>query len=594
MIGRAPVAALRVVVTAALSGLTTAGPARGASAVQEGELERLREVARFEAAGAWQPADSVLRLVLADNPSSLGALLTFERVASLRGHIEDVLPVTEALLDVEPASIVAHQIRLRALSRLDRESELERAADEWIAAMPSLETPYREVARVWRTRGDHEREARTLERGREHVDRADALALELGDAWSSLGDARAVIREWSRAIGPNGEAFLLVQRRLASLPDAGASVIPGLVEALVTGNGTLARRKAAVQLAVEAGLDRRAESIARLLVDEIEGAERWAFLVELGRRSDGAGLRRLALWAYGRIVAEGAETDPLLPVRTRMAELALSLGDTASAAAVYREVEDQLQPGSPERRQAISLRVQMLAGEGAWDAAEAELDRLAAEPGARVEVDLACAVLANALTDGGRLDDAERVLSGRDGPHARLARGRILMAAGDVDRARSEILAAAPGLEGPQATEAIRLATLLGRLSKAGGALVARGLAEISAGDRRAGVMGLYDGSETLPETERAAILDFAASLADRIGLNAEAEQVRRDIVTETPDSPEAPVALLALARGQLDRRSPGEARLLLERLVFEYPRSALAPQARRELERLGSQNRHP
>jgi tetratricopeptide (TPR) repeat protein len=594
VIRRGPVFVLRVVATVALFGLTVAGPARGASAAQEGEGERLREVARLEAAGAWQPADSVLRLVLAANPASLGALLTFERIASLRGHIEDVLPVAEALLEVEPTAIVAHQIRIRALSRLDRESGLEQAADEWMVAMPSVETAYREVARVWRSRRDYERAIRALERGRSHVDRADALALELGDVWADIGNSRAVVGEWSRAIGPNGEAFLLVQRRLAGLPDAGASVIPGLVDALVSADATVARRKAAVQLAIEAGLDGEAETIARSLVDELEGPGRWAFLVELGRRSDGAGLRRLALWAYGRIVAEGAETDPLLPVRTRMAELALSLGDTASAAAVYREVEDQLEPGSPERRQAISLRVQMLAGEGAYVEAEKELERLAAEPGSRVEVDLAAAILANALIDAGLPTAAERALASMEGPHVSLARGRILMTNGAVDRARAEILAAAPGLEGPEATEAIRLATLLGRLSDVGGGLVARGLAEISAGDRRTGVLLLYDGSEALPDAERAAILDFAASLADRIGLDAEAEQVRRDIVTQTPDSPEAPVALLTLARGHIDRRSPAEARLLLERLVFEYPRSALAPQARRELERLASQNRHP
>jgi tetratricopeptide (TPR) repeat protein len=562
--------------------------------MQYDEGRILREAAAHEAAGRYDPADSLLRTVLERNPASLSALLTFERIAALRGHVEDVLPVVSAVLGVEPASIVAHQIRIRTLSRLNRESELEEAASDWTAAMPTVETPYREIAKVWRSRGDHERSVRTLERGRDRVNRPDALALELGDAWAELGDSRKVAREWARAIGPRGEAFLLVQRRLSNMPDAGASVIPGLVDALVEEDATPARRKAAVQLAIEAGLDRRAETLSADLITGLEEAERRAFLVELGRRADGAGLRRLALWAYGRIVAEGADADPMLPVRTRMAELALSLGDTAKAAAVYREVEGRLDPGSPERRQAQSLRVQMLAKENSFEDALDALRELAATPGAGADADLAAAVLANALVDAGRTSDAERALEGIQGPHVSLARGRVFMTLGDVERARAEILAAAPRLAGAEATEAIRLAALLGRLSEDGGDLVGEGLAEISAGDRRAGVMLLYDGSERLPDSERAAILDFTAGLAERIGLAAEADQLRRDIVAETPGAPEAPAALLSLARGHIDTRSRDEARLLLERLVFEYPRSALAPQARRELERLDSEKRHP
>jgi tetratricopeptide (TPR) repeat protein len=587
-------AACRAAAIAALVGLVDPGLAGAATATQDDEGRVLRTVGLLEAAGEYEPADSLLRTVLDRNPGSLAALLTFERIAALRGRVDEIVPVVNALLAIEPASIVAHQMRIRALSRLDRTAELEAAATEWMAALPTIEAPYREIARVWRSRGEYERAITTLERGRDRVKRPDALALELGDVWAELGDVRAVAREWARAIGPRGEAFLLVRRRLTNLPDAGASVIPRLVNALVDKDATPARRRAAVQLAIDAGLDRRAEALAAKLVEELEDAERRAFLVEVGRRADGAGLRRLALWAYGRIVADGADADPMLPVRTRMAELALSLGDTAGAAAVYREVEDQLKPGSPERRQAQYLRVQMLAREQSFDEALVELRTLAAAPGSGSEADLAGAVLANALVDAGRAADAGRALDGMRGPHISLARGRVLMTLGDVDRARTEILAAAPQLAGPEATDAIRLAALLGRVSEDGGALIGEGLAEISAGDRRAGVMLLYDGSERLHDFERAAILDFAASLAERIGLHAEADQVRRDIVGQTPDSPEAPAALLALARREIDRRSPDEARLLLERLLFEYPRSALAPQARRELERMGSQKRQP
>ena len=98
----------------------------------------------------------------------------------------------------------------------------------------------------------------------------------------------------------------------------------------------------------------------------------------------------------------------------------------------------------------------------------------------------------------------------------------------------------------------------------------------------------LADESEHLDRRERSAVLDFAAALSDRTELYAESERIRRMIVMEYPDAPEAPAALLLLGRS-LARR-PGEvaeAEAVLERLVLDYPRSPLVPQARRELERL-------
>jgi TolA-binding protein len=54
------------------------------------------------------------------------------------------------------------------------------------------------------------------------------------------------------------------------------------------------------------------------------------------------------------------------------------------------------------------------------------------------------------------------------------------------------------------------------------------------------------------------------------------------------PHTHEAPAALLTLARRAVGNpEMKEEARVLLERLIVEYPRSALAPQARTELQRL-------
>jgi hypothetical protein len=171
------------------------------------------------------------------------------------------------------------------------------------------------------------------------------------------------------------------------------------------------------------------------------------------------------------------------------------------------------------------------------------------------------------------------------GAQASLARGRIRIHEGDVDRARGEFMNAAPMLRGAEATSTIALATLLGRLSSDGAALVTASIVGRPESDA---LPELLAGSAELQPEERAAILDYAADVADRRGLNAEAEQIRREIVDEFPQTPEAPAALLSLARSLIDRRAPeGDVRLLLERMILEYPRSALVPQARRELAQL-------
>src|SRR5690606_29512134 len=126
---------------------------------------------------------------------------------------------------------------------------------QWIAATPHLETPYREAAVIWRNRGDATRAVALLERGRKRIERDDALALELGDAYAAMNDMKRTAEEWSRAIGPAGRGLMLVQRRLQMLPDGGVRVIPVLVDRLSQGTPSFARLRAAALLAVEAGDD---------------------------------------------------------------------------------------------------------------------------------------------------------------------------------------------------------------------------------------------------------------------------------------------------------------------------------------------------
>jgi hypothetical protein len=551
------------------------------------ELERIREAVSLEAAGDLPGAEAVVLQVLDDNPSSLTALLALERLTNVQGRPGAVLPAADRLISEAPASAIGHQVRLRARARLGDPVAIDAAARAWIRAAPHLEAPYREAALVWRERAEPARAIAVLEEGRRKIDRPDALALELGDTYSMAGDLASAAAEWARAVGPDGRGFLAVQRRMQNQPDGGARAIPPLVDRLSEPPQTTARLKAATVLAIDAGLEDRAQRLAREMMAGVTAREREPLLVEVARRADGARLYRVAAWSYGELLRDAREVDALLAIRTRVAELALLSGDTAAAAEVYRQLESASAPGSPQRRQAMALRIQLTAREGDAAAAAESLAAFRAEYPAAPEADRTAAVIAARLLDAGELDAAEHVLAGVDGPAAARVRGRAFIRAGDLARARAELLAAAPLLHGVEATETIALAALLMRVSPEGGELVARAVAAPRS-ELSDTIAAALRSTERLPRAERAAVLDFMAAMADRAELVEDADALRREIVATLPRTAEAPGALLALARRKMSH--PGgdaEATVLLERLIVEYPRSALAPRARQELERL-------
>ncbi|MFW6201258.1 MAG: tetratricopeptide repeat protein, partial [Gemmatimonadota bacterium] len=295
-----------VVVAAAASSGCVLWPAAGVEAqarngAGEREIELLREAEARERDGDLRGAEDRFRRVLESRPTALNALLGLERVLRMQGELATVLPFAERLLEEDPESPLGHQIVLRTLSSLNRPEALEEAGEAWIGTTPDVETPYREIARVWRSRGRTDRAIEVLERGRERLG-ASAFALELGGLYAGSGRVDEAVVEWSRAVGTEAEGLLRVRRRIRALPDGGAAVLPGLTDALTEEPSTLARRRAAAELALDAGLSGRAERIGREVAGELEGRARENFLIEMARGSDAVRLYRVAYWAYGELL----------------------------------------------------------------------------------------------------------------------------------------------------------------------------------------------------------------------------------------------------------------------------------------------------
>lgn len=586
-------------------GLVMAGSGSSLTAQEPDEavLERLRAAARLEAAGELADAESLLLGLLDEEAAFVPALLALERVLRVQGRTDELVPRVEEAADADPRSALLNRLRLRLYSALDRTAELERSVDEWTAAVPGVEIPYREAARTWGDRGEWGRARDVLEAGRRRLGRPVALALPLAEVYAALGDRERVVEEWDRAIDAGGRGVTEVQRRARRVPDR-RPLIRALVERLAAEGATPGRLGAALELALDAGLAEEARGAAEGLLPAVALDERRRLLEDVARRAEAVGAMELAFWAYGGLLevmerqryaaagtpeaGDGAvEIGRLVAVRNRLAELALAMGDTAAAATGYRAVEEAFAEGSPQRRAAGALRIELLAARDVDGAVEA-LTRFRADHAGTPELDRAASTVAGALDRAGRADQAEAVLDSVTGPRSTVLRARLLLERGAVPAARTEYLRAAPELRGAEATRVLGLATLLGRLSVPAASRVGEALRLRDADRDGEAVDRLLADPEGLAPGDLPPLLDFAAGLADDAGLTDDARRIRRRIVADHPRSLEAPAALLALGRepgGEPEARA--EAREHLERLIIEYPTSALAPRARRALERL-------
>lgn len=602
--------------------LTALAPSPGAA--QDRPDDRLRVAVAREAAGDLATAESMLRGLLDDSAAYAPALIALERVLRVQGRLDEMPPVLDAAMAVDPRSPWVNRLRVRTFAALDSVAGVEEATRQWIRFAPLQEVPYRESARVWTERGEPERALAVLEAGRNALGRPEPLALEYGDALAVLGRDSTAALAWGEAIAVDGRGLDDVRDRLAVRPEM-APYVPALVDRLAggapagSGSGgsggpggavmpaSRGRLAAAMELALDAGLADRARAVAEGLVDGLAPTHRRPILRRVARRADLLGATALAYWAYGALLdvetrlryagregsgdavarpgADSVGAERLMALRNRVAELALALGDSAAADAAFRALDSEADPNSPGARAAAALRIELTAARD-LDAAVTALGRFATDHPDAPELDRLAVTIATKLLDAGRPAPADSALAGVDGPRAAVLRARRALEEGRPREAREEYVSAVARLTGQDATRALQLVTLLGRVSGGAAAPIGEALRRRDAGDGDGAVAVLEDATAGLPPGDAPPLLDLAARVADNARLEADARRLRERIVADHPDAPETPAALLALGRSlAMADSTKGRARAYLERLIIDYPESALVPQARRVLE---------
>ena len=199
-------------------GIVALAVAVGPLAAQTGEGDdfrvRLRRAEDLARAGRLQDAENILRTLLDSRPAAAAPILALGRVLRSRGEVEELLPVLERALEVEPRSVFLRQSQLRTLSELGREDELRRAGEDWLEATPGSEVAYREVAAFLERLGDPVEAERVLEtlawptgahlsrwRWRICICGRDAGRRRRNDGWTSCAVRRAHRNWWRTSWG---------------------------------------------------------------------------------------------------------------------------------------------------------------------------------------------------------------------------------------------------------------------------------------------------------------------------------------------------------------------------------------------------------
>ncbi|NNM33005.1 MAG: tetratricopeptide repeat protein [Gemmatimonadetes bacterium] len=551
----------------------------------EGRL--LRQASSQEAGGDLAGAEATLRDLLERQPSSSSAVFALERVLRARGSLQGLLPLVDVHLAADPGSGPVRFLKVRVLAEVDSIAGLGDAVDQWIRAEPASPDPYREGARIYREKVGLEEAIALVDRGLDDHSDSPVLLIELGDLLVAAERLEEAAVAWARALGQDRAQTQAVFRRIDELDD-GVRVTGLIVQDLGSEPTSVARLEVGSELALRAGMDGEAQRLAQAATERLQDREAKGFLNGFARKAEDLGRTASALWAYESLRArvddpvEGRSTDE------RLAEAALQSGDSVAAFDALQRIRMSHAPATEERAAAWARELSVQVSTHEPGQVLAALQAFREEyPDAPELADLSAGVAARLLSQGER-ETAMEVLEGIEGPGASLERAYLLLENGALGEGIQSLRESVPQLEPAHATEVIQLSLMLSRLSPPAAMVAAQAAVLDHRGDPDASIDLIGEAVERISLEDRPALLAFGARAADRARRPADAEALRRRILTDHGEAPEMPDAALRLARTlALSPESANEAVQILEALILAHPSSPVVPDARRELRRI-------
>jgi tetratricopeptide (TPR) repeat protein len=559
------------------------------------ERRALDHATRLDQAGHQDEAMRALENLLEEQPLAASALVLLAQIAEQSGDPGRVLPEAEAAVLLDDSDLAAvRQVWIRALQAAGLQDSALNAARRWTEVEPLEPAAYVELSGVWVRSGDREAAVGALEAGRSAIGSDRLFIQELAALQTERGAYGDAAVEW-RAMLAWGDAGAEAVERWISYPGTRrAEAVAALREELAVPETTFLERKGGLHLALLLGQPTWAREIVESLLADLPGPGRAEVLRDYVIRAKASGDLAGAAWAARSLADRGRSRDEILYWTAMTADLAYEAGDVEGARSSFLRLVTDAPPGSD--LYGVSLR--RLHALTVNDDPEGSETRLQEHRDLYPEDHLASVVMsvqtARAWLKRGKLERARSVVEAvpaMDAGQAALQAGvlgRMEVLAGRPEAARGhlELAAAVPTGQPGGRIEALELLSVVEGSDSASLVTLGNGVvAATASGDSSLLVESVAKWStERTPGGDGMAV--FAAQELEAAGHRLAARTVRIEIVEGWPGSPAAPLTLLALARGEREV-DPGQAVVWLERLIVDFPESAMAPVARRLLAEL-------
>ena len=576
-------ASVRLCVRASLLALTLAAPL---AAQVPNDVVLLRAL-DFERQGRNDDAVAAFRQVLLRDPANAAALLGAERIYAQLNRRDSTLALATRALAVDRINTNAWTVRVRTARSLGGEAMAAEALGQWMAVAPESEAPYRELVRTLLAvdRPDDARAA--VNAARQRFGDPQRLRPEMALVEAAAGNWMRAAVEWRAAVLRSGDLVGTATFNLMAAPQAQRDRV---VHALTDPDSASLTRRLAADLLLGWNQPERAWQLLQtgLPSDAVERRSALQMFADRARAQDGQAPQRVAAAALERIASELPPGDAAR-YRIESARAFSAAGDQTSARRVLRAMADDPNAPAGVSASATSTLVELLAR----DRNPAEAARLLTQNRSRIpgsEAARLALVVARGWIAEGDLARADQAVSGDSSLAADEVRGWTALFRGDLAAARVRLRAGSAPMRGPESARNVERAGMLALLQavKADSAPALGAALYLAArGDTARAASALIALARTRGMDGQAEILALAARFTAAAGDASLAESLWREVADQYPESPPAPVAILALARALAARGDQSGAVTRLEALILQYPASALVPEARRELDRV-------
>lgn len=531
-----------------------------------------------ERKNAFADAASLFGEILAGKPADAGALFGMERVLRPLDRLPEMLPLVQRALSLDSTGVGILQIAVRAYTNAGRPELARRYALRWADQAPGDPSPFEEWSSAAAQVRDRVTARAALDLGVQRLKNPSLLAPDLAQLMQQEGDYAGAARQWVAAVRTTPEFRSGATMLLAQVP----STQRATVRTALTQDGSVVGRQllglvelswgdvvdgtALIRTALPPEADKAADLLASA-VDVLHGREdrtanlaRATLLEALAQRQKGADAVRSRLDAARAYADGGAERDARRMLGLASADPAAPPGTSGAASAAMLGV--LLAEGKPADAEKVLASI---AGTLSIDDRDRETRRIAmafARSGAFAHAD--SLVAADSSTAGFDL------------------RGRLRLFTGHLAEATELLKAAGPYDDDRE--HAVQRVTLLVMLQSAGkDSLPALGSAMLTLerGDTAAAVTQLGALAPQLAPAGAAESRLLAGQLAVARHDTSTALRFLR-LADDTLVPGVAPAARLLVARLTAASGHAADAITMIERLILDYPESAVVPEARR------------